>query len=52
MSPPLSQVSVTNKKSSSLEAKRSFRIKVLFARDLAFINAIVTGMVSEEDRED
>lgn len=42
------EVSVTNKKSISREIKRFFRIKDLFARDLALINAIVTGMESEK----
>lgn len=45
----LSQVSVINRKSKSYERKKSFKIKDLFERDLALINAIDTEAESEED---
>lgn len=41
---PLIQVSVTHKKSSAWEVKKLFKIKDLFARDLAFTSAIVIGV--------
>lgn len=41
-SPALSHVSHTQRKSSPRDVKKSFRIKVLFARDLAFTRPILS----------